>query len=288
MPEVRAALRGSRLAAVLVGVAVLLATQLALSTVGRLRGGTHELRWLRARLAEGGDHLDRQRRENAELIGAVDRLVHVTEVLHNRAAEARRSVQMEESREPLGEPLVQPVSLAAGAVFVSDDAARAIGELAWVGGQLAAAGDSLAILTALEKQRSEDVAIGSPSLWPIRGLVTSTFGPRLSPYGGGREMHPGIDIQAAYGEPVAAGGSGEVIYAGREPGYGRLVIVDHGRDVETFYGHLSKIFVREGQRISRGQDVGAIGASGRATGAHLHYEVRVNNEPVNPRRYLLD
>src|SRR5439155_5561726 len=166
MPEVRAALRGSRLAAVLVGVAVLLATQLALSTVGRLRGGTRELRWLRARLAEGGDHLDRQRRENAELIGAVDRLVHVTEVLHDRAAEARRSVQMEESREPLGEPLVQPVSLAAGAVFVSDDAARAIGELAWVGGQLAAAGDSLAILTALEKQRSEDVAIGSPSLWP--------------------------------------------------------------------------------------------------------------------------
>jgi len=288
MSEVRAALRGSRLAAVLVGVAVLLGTQLALSTVERLRGGTRELRGLRARLAERGDHLDRQRRENAELIAAVDRLVHATEVLHDRAAEARRSVQMEESREPVGEPLVQPVSLATGAAFVSDDAARAIGELAWVGGQLAAAGDSLAILTALEKQRSEDVAIGSPSLWPIRGLVTSTFGPRLSPYGGGREMHPGIDIQAPYGELVAAGGSGEVIYAGRDSGYGRLVIVDHGRDVETFYGHLSKIFVREGQRVSRGQDVGAVGASGRATGAHLHYEVRVNNEPVNPRRYLVD
>ena len=288
MPEVRAALRGSRLAAVLVGVAVLLGTQLALSTVERLRGGTRELRWLRVRLAERRDHLDHQRLENAELIAAVDRLVHVTEVLHDRAAEARRGVQMEESREPVGEPAVPMVSLAAGAPFVSDDAARAIGELAWVGGQLAAAGDSLAILTALQKQRSEDVAVAPPSLWPVRGLVTSTFGPRLSPYGDGREMHPGIDIQAAYGEPVAAGGSGEVIYAGRDSGYGRLVIVDHGHDLETFYGHLSKIFVREGQRVSRGQDLGAIGASGRATGAHLHYEVRMNNEPVNPRRYLVD
>ena len=288
MPEVRAALRGSRLAALLVGVAVLLGTQLALSTVERLRGGTRDLRSLRARLAERGDQLDRQGRENAELIAAVDRLVHVTEVLHDRAVEARRAAQMEESREPLGEPAMQRVSLAAGARFVSDDAARAIGELAWVGGQLAAAGDSLAILSALQKQRSDDVAVASPSLWPVRGLVTSTFGPRLSPYGGGPEMHPGIDIQAPYGDPVAAGGSGEVIYAGRDGGYGRLVIVDHGHDVETFYGHLSKIFVREGQRVSRGQDVGAIGASGRATGAHLHYEVRVNNEPVNPRRYLVD
>src|SRR6266404_8836420 len=116
---------------------------------------------------------------------------------------------------------------------------------------------------------------------PVHGVVTSTFGVRDSPYGDGREMHPGIDIQAPFGEPVAAGGAGEVIYAGRDAGYGRLVVVDHGGDLETLYGHLSKISVREGQRVNRGQELGAVGASGRATGAHLHYEVRQNDEPVN-------
>ena len=287
MPEVRHALRGSRLAAVLAGVAVLLGTQLVWSTVARRRGGARELRRLRTRLVEGRAEGDRERQENAELIAAADRLVRTAALLHDRAAEARRTAHLEESREPLAEPTMQAVSLVAGAPFMSDDAARALGDLAWVDGQLVAAADSLGVLTALLRQRSEDVA-AAPSLWPVRGVVTSTFGSRLSPYGDGREMHPGIDIQAPYGRPVAAGGSGEVIYAGRDPGYGRLVVVDHGGDLETLYGHLSKIFVREGQRVSRGQQLGAVGASGRATGAHLHYEVRVNDEPVNPSRYLVD
>jgi len=279
MPEVRHALRGARLAAVLAGVGVLLGTQLVWSTVARRRGGARELRRLKARLVEGRTQGDRERRQNAELIAAADRLVRTAALLHDRATEARRTAQLEESREPLAEPAMQAVSLVAGAPFMSDDAARALGDLAWVDGQLAAAADSLGVLSALLKQRS---------LWPVRGVVTSTFGLRLSPYGGGAEMHPGIDIQAPYGKPVAAGGSGEVIYAGRDPGYGRLVVVDHGGDLETLYGHLSKILVREGQRVSRGQEVGAVGASGRATGTHLHYEVRVNNEPVNPSRYLVN
>ena len=77
-----------------------------------------------------------------------------------------------------------------------------------------------------------------------------------------------------------------MIFAGRDPGYGELVVIDHGADVDTFYGHLSALYVREGQNIRRGQPLGAVGASGRATGAHLHYEVRVHGTPVDPHRYL--
>ena len=127
-----------------------------------------------------------------------------------------------------------------------------------------------------------------PTLWPVRGLVTSPFGTRMSPYGDGHEMHPGIDISARYGLPVAAAGSGKVIFAGRDPGYGDLIIVDHGGQLDTLYGHLSALYVRQGQRVGRGQAIGAVGATGRATGAHLHYEVRVNGAPVDPRRYLMN
>ena len=86
--------------------------------------------------------------------------------------------------------------------------------------------------------------------------------------------------------PIAAGGDGKVIFAGRDPGYGALVIIDHGHDVETLYGHLSGIYVREGQHVRRGDIIGALGASGRVTGSHLHYEVRVAGRPVDPHRYL--
>src|SRR5437867_10545388 len=175
MPEVRAALRGSRLAAMLVAVAVLLGTQLVWSTVARRRGGARELRRLQARLVKGRTQGDRGRRDNAELVAAADRLVRTAALLHDRAAEARRTAQMEESRERLAEPTMQAVSVVAGAPFVADDAARALGDLAWVDGQLAAAADSLGVLTALLKQWSEDVA-AAPSPWPVRGVVTSIFG----------------------------------------------------------------------------------------------------------------
>ena len=285
MPHVRAALRESRLAPLVAGAAVLLGVEVLWSTVAHVRGAAREVRGLRARLVADGAHADRERRENAELIAAADRLVRAAAVLHDRTIEARREIHMEETTETVAELAVHAVL--GSTRFMSDDAARALGDVAWVEKQLATAASSLAVITALLKQRSEDAG-APPSLWPVRGVVTSTFGLRDSPYGDGREMHPGIDIQAPIGEPVAAGGAGEVIYAGRDAGYGRLVVVDHGGDLETLYGHLSKISVREGQRVNRGQELGAVGASGRATGAHLHYEVRQNDEPVNPRRYLVD
>ena len=101
-------------------------------------------------------------------------------------------------------------------------------------------------------------------------------------------MHPGIDISARYGVPVGAGGDGKVIFAGRDSGYGGLVVIEHSSHVDTLYAHLSAIYVREAQAVRRGQPIGAIGASGRATGAHLHYEVRVRGTPVDPQRFLVN
>jgi murein DD-endopeptidase MepM/ murein hydrolase activator NlpD len=100
-------------------------------------------------------------------------------------------------------------------------------------------------------------------------------------------MHPGIDIRGPYGTPVVAGGDGEVVFAGRDPGYGGLVVVAHPGEIETLYAHLSALYVHAGQTVRRGQPVGAIGATGRATGPHLHYEVRVASVPVDPGRYLV-
>ncbi len=125
-----------------------------------------------------------------------------------------------------------------------------------------------------------------PSLWPIEGPVTSSFGERDDPFNGEGAFHAGIDISAPNGTPVRATGDGVVETAALENGYGRQVIVNHGHGVKTTYGHLSSMAVLEGQQVTRGQIIGYVGHSGRSTGPHLHYEVRINNVPVNPHKYL--
>jgi murein DD-endopeptidase MepM/ murein hydrolase activator NlpD len=126
----------------------------------------------------------------------------------------------------------------------------------------------------------------APSLWPVQGPVASSFGERQDPFNGEGAFHTGIDIDAPYGTPVRAAGDGKVTGAAMVGGYGREVLLDHGHDVETLYGHLSAIAVVDGQHVTRGQVIGYVGQSGRATGPHLHYEVRVHNVPVNPHKYL--
>jgi murein DD-endopeptidase MepM/ murein hydrolase activator NlpD len=126
----------------------------------------------------------------------------------------------------------------------------------------------------------------APSLWPLDGRVTSSFGERQDPINGEGAFHSGIDISAAYGSPVRATADAEVASAEMANGYGREIVLNHGHDVETVYGHLSAIAVIQGQHVSRGQVIGYVGQSGRATGPHLHYEVRVHNVPVNPHKYL--
>ena len=245
-----------------------------------------EVAGLHAQLGDKRELIARQRREMAQVASAVDHLARATAALGERGADARRLARMEESHADTRTLVNVAASVDGGMSVVSEDAGHALEELAWLDRQAAAASDSFAVLTVMLKDRVAEVSGGVPTLWPVRGLVTSPFGTRMSPYGEGREMHPGIDISARYGVPVTAGGSGEVIFAGRDPGYGSLIIVDHGGHLDTLYGHLSALYVREGQRVRGGQAIGAVGATGRATGAHLHYEVRINGAPVDPRRYL--
>jgi murein DD-endopeptidase MepM/ murein hydrolase activator NlpD len=126
----------------------------------------------------------------------------------------------------------------------------------------------------------------APSLWPVEGRVASSFGEREDPINGEGAFHSGVDIDAPYGTPVRAAGDGEVTGAEMGAGYGRTIELNHGHDVLTLYGHLSAIAVIPGQHVTRGQVIGYVGQSGRATGPHLHYEVRVHNVPVNPYKYL--
>jgi hypothetical protein len=126
----------------------------------------------------------------------------------------------------------------------------------------------------------------TPSLWPVIGHLTSIFGQRMDPFSGEGAFHTGVDISSQYGDAVRATADGIVIEAGDHAGYGRLVIVDHGFGVTTYYGHLSTLNVIVGQQLKRGDAVGNVGVSGRSTGPHVHYEVRINGAPVNPMRYL--
>jgi len=126
-----------------------------------------------------------------------------------------------------------------------------------------------------------------PSLWPVAGTLESGYGVRRNPFGGGSyESHEGQDIEADMGTPVVAAASGTVTIACAQNGYGNVVYIDHGNGLSTRYGHLSRIDVEVGQHITRGGHLGLVGSTGRSTGPHLHYEVRINNQPVNPRPYL--
>lgn len=126
----------------------------------------------------------------------------------------------------------------------------------------------------------------TPSILPMSGVIFSGFGPRLDPITGQWRIHEGLDICAPIGTPVRATADGRVKFAGNYYGFGKMVIVDHIW-FETRYAHLDKVLVQEGQKVSRGDIIGSCGRSGRTTGVHLHYEVRVAGKPVDPRNYIL-
>ena len=125
-----------------------------------------------------------------------------------------------------------------------------------------------------------------PSIWPVEGRLMGGFGERTDPFSGEGAMHTGVDISAPTGTPVRSTADGIVTFAGWHSGYGQLVVVDHGGGFETYYAHLSRFAVVEGQEVRRGDQVGAVGSTGRVTAPHLHYEVRIGGAPVNPHTYL--
>jgi murein DD-endopeptidase MepM/ murein hydrolase activator NlpD len=130
------------------------------------------------------------------------------------------------------------------------------------------------------------ILANAPSLWPVQGVVTSSFGARLDPFNGEGAFHTGLDIATSRGEAVHAAADGTVLKAGMGSGYGREVVIDHGHGIQTLYAHLSGFAVTAGQDVNRGDILGYVGTSGHSTGPHLHYEVRIHDTPVNPYKYL--
>ncbi|MDH3258092.1 MAG: M23 family metallopeptidase [Deltaproteobacteria bacterium] len=125
-----------------------------------------------------------------------------------------------------------------------------------------------------------------PSVWPLRGVVSSGFGVRISPFTKRTVFHRGLDIKAPAGLEILASGSGKVIQCGYNPDFGNVVKIDHGYGYKTTYAHLSEILVKPGELIDKGRIIGRVGSTGKSTGPHLHFEIRVNGVPVNPIRYL--
>lgn len=134
--------------------------------------------------------------------------------------------------------------------------------------------------------RASRVLASLPSRWPVRGPVNSDFGQRRSPWAPNSEFHSGIDIGAAIGTPVKAPAPGTVVFAGQHAEYGITVIIDHGNDTKSLYGHLSRLNVTTDQAVQRGDTVAFTGNTGRSSGPHLHYEIQVKGQPVNPHSYI--
>jgi murein DD-endopeptidase MepM/ murein hydrolase activator NlpD len=159
--------------------------------------------------------------------------------------------------------------------------------LEWLSKEATAQERILSELSEAAEQRSSRWA-ATPSIWPVRGWVTSGFGPRISPFTEKPGWHDGLDIGAAPNAPVQAPAQGRVISTGFDPKLGNIVRLDHGFGIETLYGHLAKALVKEGQRVNRGDIVGLVGSTGLSTGPHLHYMVKVNGQALDPVKYILE
>lgn len=173
---------------------------------------------------------------------------------------------------------------------------RAYGSRSSAGGVLERATDNIAVLQAIVPERSDTLdAVGDyvvqaeakPSLWPARGRISSGFGMRKAPYStNSYQFHTGVDIIGAYESQIWASAAGKVVFTGYRGSYGNTVVIDHGYGYETLYAHLAGFAVNAGDLVERGDLIGYMGASGRTTGTHLHYEVQVNGSPVNPYNYM--
>ena len=141
-------------------------------------------------------------------------------------------------------------------------------------------------LVQVNVERRNALANATPSIWPAHGWLTSTMGRRTDPMTGGEDYHPGLDIAGEKGQSVFATAAGVVTHAARQGAYGNLIIIDHGFGLETRYGHLSGFQVHQGDHVQRGDLIGRLGATGRATGNHLHYEVLANGRLLNPLKLL--
>ena len=160
--------------------------------------------------------------------------------------------------------------------------------LDWLSQQSKLESQILDELSAVAQKKAVQWA-STPSIWPVNGSITSRFGPRVSPFTGKKALHAGLDIGARRGTEIRAPGSGKVVVAAYDGRMGKFIRIDHGYGIETTYGHLSKIHVKYGDRVHRGDLIGRVGSTGKfSTGPHLHYQVAVNDKVVDPIHYILD
>ncbi len=139
-----------------------------------------------------------------------------------------------------------------------------------------------------ELDGQKNLLASTPAIRPVRGVVTSKFGRRKSPFTGLKEFHKGLDIANRRGTPVVATADGVITYASTKGFLGKLITINHGHGMVTHYGHLDKLLKKSGEKVKRGDIVGTVGTSGRTTGPHVHYEVRISGMPVNPEKYILN
>jgi murein DD-endopeptidase MepM/ murein hydrolase activator NlpD len=161
------------------------------------------------------------------------------------------------------------------------------GELDRMKGELAGLEQKSRVLERFYEENNLMLA-STPSIWPVRGYFSSSFGLRNDPFTGEREMHYGVDVSTVTGRPVVATADGIVLYAARRGTYGNIVVIDHKFGVMTRYAHLSGFNTRAGQQVKRGEVVGYVGSTGRSRAPHLHYEVWVQDRPVSPLDYILE
>jgi murein DD-endopeptidase MepM/ murein hydrolase activator NlpD len=179
-----------------------------------------------------------------------------------------------------------PTAQTSAAGEPTDPARQLEREIAWLQNEVVSQERSLEELSQAASERLTRWA-STPSVWPVKGWVTSGFGLRISPFTGQPAMHDGLDIGAEPNADIHAPAAGQVTAAGFDPKMGNVVNIDHGYGIQTQYGHMAKILVKPGQKVKRGDRIGLVGSTGLSTGPHLHYMVKVNNRPVNPQRYIL-
>ena len=251
-------------------------------------------------------HLEKQAREKDVQAASLGSLATEVSALYGLTAGKITSLRGARVKAAAtAEPLAAPLKNAATPSFSNESYYRSVDAFYDLRAS-ALAGDTTRLLQApgeLGRMRNplmpgHDLDLGGPmgenagpevpTLWPIDGEISSSFGEREDPIlgNGEGEFHPGIDIRGPLGEPIHATADGVVASAGMVNGYGRFVSIDHGHGLVTGYGHMSGFAVTAGQTVTRGQVIGYVGHSGRTTGNHVHYEVRINGTVVNPHKYL--
>jgi murein DD-endopeptidase MepM/ murein hydrolase activator NlpD len=223
--------------------------------------------------------------EQQQFIDSVNR--RIAELRTEVAAWRELHARIWEPFGPDASPKRAKTGIGGAAVAVDRAAGSPADELNWLAESVMEEGRSLRALEQMISRAAKALA-SMPSRWPVRGAVNSEFGTRTSQGGKLSEFHGGIDIGAERGTPVRAPAAGTVVFAGAQAEYGITIMLEHGQDIRTVYGHLSKLHVKLGDTVERGALIGLTGNTGRSTGPHLHYEILVKGQPVNPRRYLWD